>query len=49
MKEVVRAQQITWESLHLMASSVDYTFVTEGFQGVFLKVSTVPKVSWSEA
>lgn len=41
---VGEAQQITWESLHLMDSTVDRTFVTEGFSAaIFLRVSVAPK------
>lgn len=34
---VREVQQTTWESLHLMDSTVDRTFVTEGFSGAICK------------
>lgn len=38
----VGAQQITWEPLHLMTSSADYTFATDGFSEAICKSKYSP-------
>lgn len=42
---VFGAQEITWESLHLMDSTVDNTLLTEGFSEAVYKNKYSPKIS----
>lgn len=42
---VVGVQEITWESLHLMDSTVDNALLTEGFSEAVYKNKYSPKIS----